>query len=479
MNYRMIMTTVGWVLSFEGLCMVLPLICALYYGEKEFFTFTSCIILCLAAGLVLVAFRPKNKTMYSRDGFVSVALSWVALGIFGAMPFLFSGTIGNFIDALFETVSGFTTTGSSILTDVEIVPKSILFWRSFTHWLGGMGVLVLLVAVLPLFGGGNLQLMKAESPGPSVGKLVPKVKSTAKILYAIYTGMTILQIILLIAGDMSPFDAMTTAFGTAGTGGFGIKNDSMGGYSPYIQNVCTVFMILFGIDFSLYYMLLMRRFMSVLKSEELRTYLIIIFTAITLICINCRHLFATAGETIRHSAFQVGSVITTTGYSSTDFDLWPQFSKTILLILMFVGACAGSTGGGMKVCRIVIITKTIVKQIRLIAHPKLTQKITMNGRPVEHETLRSINVFCIAYMVIFMLSVLIISLDDLGFTSNFSAVAATLNNIGPGFEKVGPMQNFSVYSPLSTFVLTVDMLIGRLEIFPMLMLLSPSTWRKG
>lgn len=478
MNIRIISYIIGWVLNCEAACLLLPLVCAFIYDEPCAMVFAMCIALCLLAGVALTFKPPVKRSMYSREGFITVALSWIVISLFGALPFYFSGYIKNFIDAVFETVSGFTTTGASILTDVEVLPKSLLFWRSFTHWIGGMGVLVFLVAILPLSGGDNFHLIRAESPGPSVSKLVPKVRASAKILYGIYILLTVIQTVLMLLGGLSLFEALTLTFGTAGTGGFAILNSGLATYSPYIQNVVTVFMIMFGIDFTVYYLILIGKLRLSALSDEVKAYLGIIFTAIVIISINCRSLFSGVSELVRHVAFQVGSIITTTGYSTTDFDKWPELSKTILVLLMLIGACAGSTGGGIKVSRIMILIKSIAKEIKIAAHPKSTHKITMNKRPVEHETIRAVNVFIASYLLIFVASVLIISIDNNDFTTNFTAVAATINNIGPGLAKVGPTANFSLYSPLSTVVLTFDMLVGRLEIFPMLMLFSPYTWRK-
>ena len=477
MNYGIILNTLGWVMNIEALCMTLPLLCAFVYKES-IIPFAVAIGICLAFGLPFVIKSPKNKTFYSKEGFITVALSWIVISFLGAVPFVVSGYIPDFVDAFFETVSGFTTTGASILSDVEALPKSLIFWRSFTHWIGGMGVLVFLVALLPLSGGSNMYLLKAESPGPSVSKLVPKVKSTAKILYVIYIAMTFIQIILLLLGGMDLFDSLTLTFGTAGTGGFGITNSGFADYSSYVQIVCTVFMILFGIDFSVYYLIIMRRFREAFRSSEVRTYLTIIFVSVILITSNCMSLYSSIGEALKHSAFQVGSIITTTGYSSVDFNLWPEFSKTILVILMFIGACAGSTGGGMKVSRMIILVKSIVKEAKIAVHPRATHKITMNGRLVAHETIRATNVFMVSYFIIFFLSLLIISIDNMSFTTNFTAVAATINNIGPGLDMVGPTSNFGAYSPFSKLVLSFNMLLGRLEIFPLLTLFSPFTWRK-
>ena len=466
------------MLNIEGVCLLLPLICSLLYKDSCSLLFLLCAGLCLVCGAALSLRQPKKKAMYAKEGFVIVALSWIVMSIFGALPFYLSGYIPNYIDALFETVSGFTTTGASVLSDVEALPKSLLFWRSFTHWIGGMGVLVFLVAILPLSGGGNMHLIKAESPGPAVSKLVPKVKSSAKILYGIYIIFTLLEVIFLLFGGMTLFEAFTLSFGTAGTGGFGLLNSSIGEYSSYVQIVITVFMIIFGIDFSLYYLILLRRFKTAVKSEELRAYIGIIALSVILITVNCRGLYESLFEAVKHSAFQVSSIITTTCFSTVDFDLWPSFSKTILVMLMFCGACAGSTGGGIKVSRLLILFKSICREIRIAAHPRMTKKITVNGRVVEHETVRNINVFLAVYIVIFFASLLIISLDNFGFTTNFTAVAAAFNNIGPGLAEVGPTRNFSLYSPLSTLVLTFDMLAGRLEIFPLLVMLSPYTWKK-
>ena len=479
MNFKAIRFVLSWVLKIEALCMLLPLICGFCYGENQnIIIWIFSIGLCLLFGFGICLKTPANKTMYAKEGFVSVALSWIVMSIFGAVPFVLSGTIPSFVDAVFETVSGFTTTGASIMADVESAPKSMLFWRSFTHWIGGMGVLVFITAFIPLKGSGNFQLIKAESPGPSVSKLVPKAKSTAKILYGIYLFITLLQITLLFLGGMSFFDSVTLTFGTVGTGGFGVRNSGIADYSSYSQIVITVFMILCGIDFSVYYLLLMRKFKAAVSSSEVRCYLGIIVTAIILVSISIYPMFGNLFDTVKHSAFQVGSIITTTGYSTVDFNLWPEFSKAILVVLMFIGACAGSTGGGIKVSRIMILLKSIVKEIRILAHPKSTLKIKLNGRVVEHETVRAVNVFLVAYLAVFAFSLLVISVDNLDFTSNFTAVAATINNIGPGLAAVGPVSNFSAYSPLSTVVLIFDMLIGRLEVFPILLLFSPYTWKK-
>ncbi len=478
MNYRLILHTLGWVLNIEAAAMLLPLVCSLLYGETDMAKiFLVCIAICLAIGVALTVKPLTKKSMYAKEGFTCVALSWIVLSIFGSLPFIFSGT-ASVIDSLFETASGFTTTGSTILADVEILPKGLLFWRSFTHWLGGMGVLVFLVAILPLAGGNNLHLIKAESTGPSVGKLVPKVRSTAKILYLMYLALTGIMLVLLLLGGMNLFESLTIAFGTAGTGGFSILNSGCATYSPYIQIVITVFMMLFGINFSLYYLLLLGKIRDVLRSEELRSYLGIILISIVIIVFNCKDMYQNIGEAIRHTAFQVSAIITSTGFTTTDFDLWPAFSKTIIVILMFIGAMAGSTGGGIKVSRILIVLKSIKKEIFGAVHPNATRKVTIDQRPVAHEIVRGVNVYIAAHVVLFAVSVLLISIDNFDPTTNFTAVLTCLNNIGPGLAEVGPTRNFSIFSNFSTLVLTADMLVGRLEIFPFLVLFAPSTWRK-
>lgn len=478
MNFRIIAYIVGWVCNFQAIFMLLPFFTALIYQEQEFSSFLAAMAVCLVIGIPLTIKKPKNKVFYTKDGCVAVALSWLALCIFGAVPFVVSGYIPHPVDALFETVSGFTTTGSSILTDVEVLPHCILIWRSFTHWIGGMGVLVFLLSLLPLAGGYHMNLMKAESPGPSVSKLVPKVQSTAKILYTIYFGMTIIQIILLLIGKVPLFDTLCIAFGTAGTGGFGIVNDSLGSYSTYCQVITTIFMILFGVNFSAYYLVLTKKFRQAFKYEEVRYYFGIIAVSILIITLNTTHLFRNIQTAFQQAAFQVGSIITTTGFSSTDFNQWPALSKTVLVLLMFVGACAGSTGGGIKVSRILILCKAARKEFQLYLHPNAVKKIKMDNKNITHEILRSTNIYISVYLLIFAASVLLIAIDNFDLITNFTAVAATLNNIGPGFEIVGPMGNFSSFSYLSKSVLIFDMLAGRLEIFPLLLLFFKGTWKR-
>lgn len=478
MNYGMILYILGWILNFEAAFLTLPCLVAVLYQEQDGFSFLGVAVLCLIIGFIFSHKKPANTSLYAREGFVIVSAGWIVMSAFGALPFVLNGDIPSYVDALFETISGFTTTGASILTDVEALSKASLFWRSFTHWIGGMGVFVFILAILPLVGGFNMNLMKAESPGPSVGKLVPRVRNTAMILYGIYFIITVVEFVLLIAAGMTAFDAITHTFGTVGTGGFGTHSDSLAGFSPAIQNIVTVFMILSGVNFGAYFFIIHKKPRQVLKMEEVRMYLGIILASALLIAFNVRDMFGSWGETLRHAFFQVGSIITTTGFATVDFDLWPQFSKTILIILMFVGACAGSTGGGIKVSRITILLKTIKKELRMISHPRSVKKIAMDGHRIEHEVVRSTNVFIAVYFLVFFTSVLLLGMDELDFTTNFTAVAATLNNIGPGLELVGPTQNFSIFSAPAKFVLMFDMLAGRLELFPMLLLFAPSSWKK-
>ena len=478
MNYSMIFYIIGWILDVEAALLVPSLAVSLIYHESCALAFFITIVLCLIPGVILVRKQPKNKVFYTREGSVTVALSWIVMSIMGSIPFLLSGSITNPVDALFETVSGFTTTGASILPAVEPLQHGILFWRSFTHWIGGMGVFVFIMAILPLMGGSSMNLMKAESPGPSVSKLVPHVKDTAKILYGIYIAITICEATILRALGMPLFDSLTTTFGTVGTGGFGIKNDSIASYSPAIQITITVFMILSGINYTAYFYILTGKLKDFFKIEEVRWYLAIILGSVGIITWNIRSFYPTLGDTVRHAFFQVGSIITTTGYATTDFDLWPALSKTLLVTLMFIGACAGSTSGGIKVSRILILLKTIRKELSLIIHPRQVKKIRMDGHPVDHETLRSANVFLVVYFVLLLTSMLLISVDEFDFTTNFTSVVTMLNNIGPGLNLVGPTQNFSIFSPFSKFILMFDMLAGRLELFPMMILLMPSTWKR-
>lgn len=478
MNYSIIIYIIGYILEIEAAFMALPLVTSLIYRETSGYAFLITIILCLALGIPMTYKKSSKKAFYTKEGFVTVALSWIVLSIMGAVPFVISGSIPHPVDALFETVSGFTTTGASILTDVESLPHCILIWRSFTHWIGGMGVLVFILSLLPLTGGYHMNLMKAESPGPSVSKLAPKVQSTAKILYTIYIAMTLIQIVFLLIGKMPLFDTLCTAFGTAGTGGFGIKADSMANYSTYLQVVITVFMILFGVNFNVYFFILTKKFAQAFKMEEVRYYFAIIAIAVLIITCNIYHMFGSIPEAFQQAAFQVGSIITTTGYATTDFNLWPEISRTILVLLMFIGACAGSTGGGIKVSRILILCKTVRKELHIFLHPNAVKKIKMDGKAIPHEVVRSTNIFFIVFVLIFSGSVFLIAFDDFDLITNFTAVAATINNIGPGLELVGPNGNFSMFSCFSKLVLTFDMLAGRLEIFPLLLLFVRDTWKK-
>lgn len=478
MNKRMIFYFLGWVLKLEAAFMLIPIIAAIYYGEWSGLYFLGVAFVCLALGLLMSYKKPNNTSFYVREGFVSVALSWIIISFFGALPFYLSGEIPGFTDSMFEVISGFTTTGSSILTDVEALSKCMILWRSFTHWIGGMGVLVFLLAIVPLTGADNIHVMRAESPGPSVGKLVPKVKTTAKILYQIYIAMTILQILLLKLGGMPWFDSLAITFGTAGTGGFGIKNDGLASYTHYEQTVTTIFMILFGVNFSVYFLLLDKRPKEALLSEELRAYFGIILVSIVAIAVNIRGGFSGFGEAFHHSAFQVASLITTTGYSTANFDLWPSFSKCILVVMMFTGACAGSTGGGLKISRVVIAFKTIIKEMASMIHPRSVKILKVEGKVIEHTMLRSVNTYIMTYVLIFVSSLLLVSLDNFDLVTTFTAVLATINNIGPGLALVGPIGNFGEFSILSKYVMMFDMLAGRLELFPMLLLFSMRTWKK-
>ena len=479
MNYSMIFFIIGWVFIIEAALMAPSALVAVLYSERSIWAFAAAIGLCLLLGVPLVRKQPANKVFYAKEGCVTVALSWIVMSLMGALPFVFSGVIPSIVDAMFETVSGFTTTGASILKDVEVLPRCMLFWRSFTHWIGGMGVLVFLLCLLPMSGGGySMNLMKAESPGPSVSKLVPKVRSTAKLLYGLYVALSLLELALLLLGSMPLFDALCTTFGTAGTGGFGIKNSSIGEYSAYIQSIVTIFMILFGINFNVYFLLYMRKPKEAFRCEEAGWYLAIIAVSTLIITVFIRNSFPDLVTAFHHAAFQVGSIITTTGFSTADFNVWPAVPKAILVLLMFIGACAGSTGGGIKVSRIVLLFRTMTREIGQIIHPHMVKKLKFEGRVVGQEVLRSVNAFMVAYVLIFAGSTLLVCLDGFDLVTSFTSVAATLNNIGPGLELVGPASNFSCFSDLSKIVLIFDMLAGRLEIFPLLVLFFRDTWKK-
>ncbi len=483
MNVKNISRTVGLILLITGIFQLFPLLIAVIDHEpRNILAYIESLCLILLVGSALLLFsRGGNRMFSAQEGFAATGLSWIFMSAFGALPFFLSGQIPSYVDAFFEMVSGFTTTGASILTDVEALSRCNLFWRSFSHWLGGMGVLVFLLAVVPgarKNGGTGIYLMRAESPGPSVDKLTPHLRQTAMILYGIYILLTALCIVCLLLGGMPVFDSFCIAFGTAGTGGFAIKNSSMGGYSCFLQTVVTVFMFLFGVNFSLYYMLLLRKFKAVFKNEELRLYFGIAASSIVLIAINISRMYNTVYESVHHAAFQVVSIMTTTGYGTVDFEQWPAFSKAILLSLMFIGASAGSTGGGLKVSRVLLLMKSIRRTIRKALHPRRVQPVYMDGRAVSEEVCDNVNAYLAIYCVILVLSFAIISVDGFSIGTNFSAVASCFNNIGPGFELVGATQNFSIYSDLSKIILSLDMLLGRLEIFPLLLLLSPDTWSR-
>lgn len=483
MNVKSISRTVGLILLITGIFQLFPLLIAVIDHEpRNILAYIESLCLILLVGSALLLFsRGGNRMFSAQEGFAATGLSWIFMSAFGALPFFLSGQIPSYVDAFFEMVSGFTTTGASILTDVEALSRCNLFWRSFSHWLGGMGVLVFLLAVVPgarKNGGTGIYLMRAESPGPSVDKLTPHLRQTAMILYGIYILLTALCIMCLLLGGMPVFDSFCIAFGTAGTGGFAIKNSSMGGYSYFLQTVVTVFMFLFGVNFSLYYMLLLRKFKAVFKNEELRLYFGIAASSIILIAINISRMYNTIYESVHHAAFQVVSIMTTTGYGTVDFEQWPAFSKAILLSLMFIGASAGSTGGGLKVSRVLLLMKSIRRTIRKALHPRRVQPVYMDGRAVSEEVCDNVNAYLAIYCVILVLSFAVISVDGFSIGTNFSAVASCFNNIGPGFELVGATQNFSIYSDLSKIILSLDMLLGRLEIFPLLLLLSPDTWSR-
>lgn len=478
MNLKMMRYIVGALVQIEAALFLIPILTAVVYQEWGCLqVFGATALFCLAAGRLVRGKRPEDATIFSSEGYTTVALCWIVMSIVGAIPLCVSGAYPNPFDALFEIVSGFTTTGATVATDVEALPRSILMWRSFSHWIGGMGMLVFMLAILPM-GASGMYLMKAESPGPSVGKLVPRVRSTAKILYVIYLFLTVLQMILMILFGCPVFDSINLTFATAGTGGFSVLNSGCADYNTAVQIILTVFMILFGVNFNVYFLIYCKKWKEAVHCEEVRAYLGIIAAAVIMISFNICHIFGNIGETVLHAAFQVASIITTTGFASVDFDLWPEFSREILLLLMFIGACAGSTGGGIKVSRIVIMEKSVLKELAYILHPRNVRKVRFEGKIVEHETMRSVNVFMVAYLIIFVTSVLLVSLDNFDGITNFSAVASAFNNVGPGLNQVGPVRNFSIYSNLSKLVLTFDMLAGRLEIFPMLILLLKIRGRK-
>ncbi len=483
MNFKMMGRFIGQIIAIEAVFMLPALLISVLAGETAAvtgFLYTLAIMVVLS-GILLLWCRRAGRVFGAREGLVCVGISWVVISLLGCLPFWFSRQIPRFIDAFFEIVSGFTTTGSSILSDVESLSKGLLYWRSFSHWVGGMGVLVFLLAVAPAGRGDKgftMHLLRAESPGPDVGKLVPKMRQTAMILYMIYIALTVINVVFLLLGNMPLFDAVCTAFGTAGTGGFGVKNDSLASYSSYIQNVTTIFMFLFGINFSCYYLLLLRQFKGVFRDGELRLYVGLAAVCVVMIVLNVRPLYGSLGETVRHAAFQVSSIMTTTGFATTDFDLWPSFSKGVLLMLMVVGACAGSTGGGLKCARVLLLFKSLRRNIRQTLNSRKVMVVRNNGKVVDEKILDNTNAYLAAYVVIVIVSFLLISLDGFSTGTNISAVLACFNNIGPGLEAVGPTCNFGAYSDLSKLVLILCMLAGRLEIFPILALFSRSTWTR-
>ncbi len=480
MNRRLVLYILGLLLVVVTVTMALPLVVAVIYAEHDsILAFAIAIGIGLLLGVPMVLQKPRDRTLYAREGYVAVALSWVLISLVGALPFTISGAIPNYLDAVFETVSGFTTTGSSIVPNVELLPNSMNFWRCFTHWLGGMGVLVFMMALVPLAGGDSIFLLRAESPGPSVSKALPKMRTTASLLYGIYLALTVLEVLLLLAGGMSVFEALCHAFGTAGTGGFGIKADSIAGYSTYLQTVIWVFMLLFGVNFNAYVFLLLRRFRMALHQSEVWTYFAIVGTAVLIITVNTLSLYDSAYMAFHHAAFSVSSVITTTGFATEDFNLWPELSRMILVLLMVVGACAGSTGGGMKVSRIMILCKACRSEVGRLLNPREVKVMTMDGKRVPDNTIRGVYAYSIAYVLILVASILLVALDNFDFTTTVTAVFATLNNIGPGLEVVGPTGNYAAFSPLAKIVLSLDMLFGRLEIFPLVVLLLPGTWRRS
>ena len=482
MNYRAVFNIIGKVVCTVAVFMIPALFISLGMGERAgTVAFLISIVASAAVGLPLALIKQKRTDIFAREGLVTVGLAWIFVSLLGALPFLLSGAIPNYIDCVFETVSGFTTTGATILGDVEKLPRGILYWRSFTHWLGGMGVLVFLLILNPLSDkntGEGMHLLRAESPGIKASKLVPRMRDSARILYRIYIALTVLEAVLLLAGGMPLFDTVCLSFGTAGTGGFGVLNDSVASYSPYSQWVITIFMLLFAVNFNVYFLLLMRKVRAALKNEELITFALIVAVSVAVISVNIFRLCAGVEDTLRTAAFQVASIISTTGYSTVDFDLWPQLSRTVLVALMFCGACAGSTGGGAKVIRMIICFKAARRSVYKTMHPNSVRIIHVDGERIDDETVSAVGAYMLAYFIITAAAILLISLDGMSFETNFTAVAACLNNIGPGLGAVGPVCNYGAFSWLSKLVLTLSMLIGRLEIYPILLLFTPTVWRK-
>ena len=478
MNFRLVFKVTGKALMVEAVSMLIPLMVCLFYQEDPTpFLFTIPLVMIIGFALSLLH---SNDHFFPREGFFSVALIWLLMGAFGALPFYFSGFFPSYIDCFFEAVSGFTTTGASILTAVEPLSRGILFWRSFIHWLGGMGVLILTIALLPSLGSRTLHLMKAESPGPVVSKLVPKSSQSSKILYGIYCGMTAIEVVALRIAGMPWYDSIVHSFATAGTGGFSTRNLSIAAYnSPAIEIIITIFMLLFSVNFSLYFLLLCGKVKQVLKSDELRFFLIVVFASIALISVNIWNLYPTVGESIRHAAFQVGSIISTTGFASTDFNQWPEFSRVLLVLLMFIGACAGSTGGAIKCSRVLLLGRCIRREIKQVIHPRVVNVVKLDGRVVDEPALRSVHIFFAAYIFITLGATLLVSVDNNSFGTTFTAVVSCIGNIGPGLELVGPMGNYAFFSPFSKLLLSLCMIIGRLEILPILVLFSGNAWKRS
>lgn len=480
MNRRIVFYQVGRLLQIEAFLLMLPLLVSIIYREKSFYSFIITALITWFIGFLFtkICRKKDSTTLYAREGFAIVALAWVMMSLAGALPFFISGEIPSFIDAFFETVSGFTTTGASVLSDVESLSHGMLFWRSFTHWVGGMGVLVFVMAIFPQESGRSIHIMRAEMPGPVVGKLVPKIKETAKILYLIYVVITIIQIISLLVGRMSLFESIVHSFGTAGTGGFGIKADSIAGYSPYIQWVIAIFMLIFGVNFNLYYLLLIKRFKSVLKSTELWCYIAIVVLSVAAISVNIYSSYSGFAETVRTATFQVSSIITTTGYATTDFNLWPGFSKMILVMLMFIGGCAGSTAGGFKLSRVLILIKSTFRDLRQTMRPRSIASVKLEGKTLDKQTIDGVKSYLAIYFIVFFVVTVLLSIENFDFETTFTSVLSCFNNIGPGLGKVGPASSFADFSGQSKILLSVVMLLGRLEIYPLLLAFSPALWRK-
>lgn len=479
MNYGVVFYILGWILKSEAIFLMFPFTVGLIYGENAAWAYLISAAICLVSGFLIGIKKPQKGGLYLKEGFFVVALGWICLSLFGALPFVISGDIPNYTNAVFETASGFTTTGASILSDVEILSKASLFWRSFTHLLGGMGIFLFLSALLPMLGGNSVNLMKAESTGPSVDKLVPKLKDTVKILYLIYLFLGVTECILLLCFGVDLFESLCLTFGTIGTGGFSIRNDGCFSLSPAVQWIIGIFMMLSGVNFGLYFLIIKRKFKQAFHFEEVRLYICVILVSTVLITLNIKNLFPSISDSIRQAFFQVSTLLTSTGFATIDYDKWPEFSKTVLILCMLMGACAGSTGGGIKMSRMLIMFKSIRKQIQMLIHPRAVSKIQMDGNVVEHDAVRSTNAYIVLFVIILFSSTLLVSIDGYDFTTNFTSVIATLNNMGPGMNLVGPTCNFGFLSDFSKLILIFDMLAGRLELFPMLLLIYPKSWRKS